>query len=759
MSFIDYGQTAEDHQSLLVLVRHTGTHITNHTFLPAWERVRKINCIHVEGQKRNVFVRYKRTYPVENNTWGDFQTHRKVLGLVSIGKCSTSAEFEALFEDYKKMKENYANTIYNSRLIVFGMNTDGTPFLNENTNLNSIVFYPDLDSAKDLEERLREFVTSLFYVLEGKRLDRSFERADRLQLLCAPSEVKDFVGVDTDTRSFKKKCTGRLRKHLADLCLQAGMPGEAILHYQTAIDLLRNVNDFLWIGGCYEGLSSSSVIMAHPKISAAASIKRNLSFTDKRMAAINLDKNKAGRTNFSGVGFANGLDLADIPNGPGLNPEDIIEKYREAITHYSKFKTAGKIEMEASLKACRVLIGQRKYLQASDFLQNVVYIDLKVSEEDKIQRFGTLATLYTQIGFHRKAGFFKRIAGMQCVAPQTSAWQQCYQLLLQTLQGYKIFLETRNTQTTGSDSNKGWPTLRHRILTELVYAARRMGNPQLAVRHMSFLLHTMFEHLSTAERREAVTGLMSLTSKCEGSAQSIALDNGQILPPVPLTKFPLVKSFTIMNLPPHLQPIEKNTDPNKKPDVFIFTPIQQTDKDSNSLQSKVSFVWVKDEICEVELYVVNPLPDELRISYMALLTEGVEVEVFPSNPSIPSESKTSLVKLQCKPKSIGDLKIIGYTTHVLGVNSKCYLKHLHHLEKKPMTVEVVPALPQVTLRSSLPKAANFSSLGDGLNVVANSSISVFAGQSQECTISLENVGKIPVSGVAVSVNSKPEVKG
>lgn len=42
---------------------------------------------------------------------------------------------------------------------------------------------------------------------------------------------------------------GRLRKHLGDLCLQAAMPGEAILHYNTALDLLRSVNDFLWMGG------------------------------------------------------------------------------------------------------------------------------------------------------------------------------------------------------------------------------------------------------------------------------------------------------------------------------------------------------------------------------------------------------------------------------------------------------------------------------------------------------------------------------
>lgn len=35
-----------------------------------------------------------------------------------------------------------------------------------------------------------------------------------------------------------------------------------------------------------------------------------------------------------------------------------------------------------------------------------------------------------------------------------------------------------------------------RLLHELVYASRRMGNPALSVRHLSFLLQTMLDFLS-----------------------------------------------------------------------------------------------------------------------------------------------------------------------------------------------------------------------------------------------------------------------
>lgn len=309
-SSVDYNQTAEDHQSMLVLVRHIGSQLPSQNFNRVFDKISRIACIHVEGQKRNINIKYRKSYSLNFNSWGDFQSHRKVLGLISIGKCKDHLEFDDLFNSYKYVKEEYSSTIINSRLIVFGMNTDGSPVtenkvdnnanepevfdddthttqnqsscdnklcsgsnkiinkdpslaslvvenkrngslkplveddkgiisgddsVNSNSSLDKhncvkapekssvksnalvekrphsnsltkestgseIVFYPDLETAGDLESRIKEFVTSVYYVLEGKRLDRSFERNDKLTLLCAPFEKKDYVGVDTDTK-------------------------------------------------------------------------------------------------------------------------------------------------------------------------------------------------------------------------------------------------------------------------------------------------------------------------------------------------------------------------------------------------------------------------------------------------------------------------------------------------------------------------------------------------------------------------------
>ena len=72
--------------------------------------------------------------------------------------------------------------------------------LPKEANSSQIIFYPSVDNCMDLEDRIQEFVSSLFWVLESKRLDRSSERLDKLFLLTAPFEKKDIVGIDTDSR-------------------------------------------------------------------------------------------------------------------------------------------------------------------------------------------------------------------------------------------------------------------------------------------------------------------------------------------------------------------------------------------------------------------------------------------------------------------------------------------------------------------------------------------------------------------------------
>ncbi|KAH9513649.1 Trafficking protein particle complex subunit 9 [Bulinus truncatus] len=796
---VDYNQTADDHQSLLVLIRHTGSQLPIQSFNHAFDKISRVDHIYVQGQKRNISIRYRKAYSPEFNSWGDFQSHRKVLGLVTIGKCSDHEEFGDLFTSYKSIKEEYASTIINSRLIVFGMNTDGSPLdrckvdtngnnqndvgvqsnkncadpencrqtkcsdkqllqssstpsilvsgeensvgecsddvfspskdssptlnvsdtqsapkleekrqhsnsLTKESTGSEIAFYPNLETSGDLEERIKEFVTSLYFVLEGKRLDRSFERNDKMTLLCAPFEKKDYVGVDTDTKSFKKKCMGRLRKHLGDLCLQAAMPGEAILHYNTALDLLRSVNDFLWMGGCYEGLACSSVILGYPRLSPIG-LKRNLSFQTNNSSSIAEIKSRTGSS------YANGLDfLPDSVNIAGVNIDDVVEKYKEAITYYSK-----------------------------------------------IQRYITMSSLYGQIGFKRKAAFFRRVCGMHCVAPDSSpSWSQCYDLLLQCLEGYSLSV---NPKEIDREHPSGWPVLQYRVLHELVYSARRMNNPQIAVRHMTLMVDIMLPHLNVSDQREAIMGLAILTQKCPGNPQPIALDSGLILPPVPLLSLPTVRSFRLLPPSPHLQASKIDlSDLECSSGVFIYSPFLTNHKKLN--ESKPDFKWVAGDVCEANLQLVNPLADELKIFYMGLWTADVDTEIFPASPVIPNDSGVMNIKLSLKPKVSGMLKVLGYTTVVCGVKSNCRLRDLKNLKPSPMSeivIEVIPPLPQVLVTCSLPKSTMFSAVS-GADVVATGSAVLFAGQSTECNVTLQNISESPLEMLTVTLATKTDIQ-
>uniref|UniRef100_A0A8C1IAP6 Trafficking protein particle complex 9 n=1 Tax=Cyprinus carpio TaxID=7962 RepID=A0A8C1IAP6_CYPCA len=486
MSVPDYMQCAEDHQTVLVVVQPMGI-VPEDQFFRIYKRISSVSQVSIRDSQRVLFIRYRHHYPPENNEWGDFQTHRKVVGLISVTSCNTAKEWPQTSDRFHGQKEVFGSTLYDSRLLVFGL--QGEVAEQQRTD---VAFYPSYDDCPDVEKRVEDFVESIFIVLESKRLDRATDKSgDKLQLLCVPFEKKDFVGLDTDSRHYKKRCQGRMRKHVGDLCLQAGMLQDALVHYHMAVELLRSVNDFLWLGAALEGLCSASVIFHYPGGTSGKSGARKPGVSSAADAG---KRHRPGALTTNAISADTSTEIGRAKNC--LSQEDIIEKYKEAISNYGKYKSAGVIELEACIKAVRVLAIQKRAMEASEFLQNAVYINLgQLSEEEKIQRYSVLSELYELIGFHRKSAFFKRVAAMQCVAPTIPepGWKACYKLLLETLPGYSLSLDPKDFS---KGTHRGWAAVQLRLLHELVYASRRMGNPGLSVRHLSFLLQTMLDFLS-----------------------------------------------------------------------------------------------------------------------------------------------------------------------------------------------------------------------------------------------------------------------
>lgn len=205
------------------------------------------------GQTRDIFVRYVRDHAVENNEWGDFQTHRRLLGLITVGKFESQGELNELCRVHESLKVKYTSTLYDTRSLLFAPqrteseSIDGN-FHEKTTNGNDSTsngfkldddeqkilvdsnmvlptifksrgfFYSENSNCSNLESRMNDFIHSLFWILESKRLERMKEKFDKVSLLLAPFEKKDFVGLDMESRVNKKRIMGRITKNLAGKC-------------------------------------------------------------------------------------------------------------------------------------------------------------------------------------------------------------------------------------------------------------------------------------------------------------------------------------------------------------------------------------------------------------------------------------------------------------------------------------------------------------------------------------------------------------
>lgn len=526
-----------------------------------------------------------------------------------------SGELNELCRVHESLKVKYTSTLYDTRSILFAppradSESDGDKSLIEKssngndstsngfkledveqkilTDNNMVLptifksrgfFYAENSSCANLEARVNDFIHSLFWILESKRLERMKEKFDKVSLLLAPFEKKDFVGLDMESRVNKKRIMGRVTKNLADLTLQCGLVAESLNYYCASSETLRAIGDSLWLGAAMEGVCASSSIILYPHLRHSVNFQRNISLQGNLSTSpqknlhrasdgsrqimqhrkfdmkISLEKSHnqnhdspsstsssessntmtmSNPSSENSLGSSNDSDNSkpsnDIklqsPSMPSniLQPDEITSKYREAIINYSKYRMAGIIETESALKAARICIEQNQNLDVAMFLQNVLYINLNMNEQERVRRFETLTELYQQIGYYRKASFCQRLAAWRHIAQSNTNpdWSASYRLMLESFRGHKLSLEPTEVLTC----NQGWPCLQIDLLQQLVGTSRRLGQSGLATRHMTFLLQTQWKNLSQNEQKEMCLQLQSLSAQCEGSPVPLFLENG-----------------------------------------------------------------------------------------------------------------------------------------------------------------------------------------------------------------------------------------
>lgn len=276
--------------------------------------------------------------------------------------------------------------------------------------------------------------------------------------------------------------------------------------------------------------------------------------------------------------------------------------------------------------------------------------------------------------------------------------------------------------------------------------------------------------------------LQNLSAQCEGAPVPLVLENGTVIPPANLTDLPYCVQFKLKNSPSHLRPYKVVA--NKVDNgPFLFTPIHfgSIDRRTKKNDGKISkfapffiqppnsnrpfcplsaFQWIENDMCEVSITLKNPLPYDLQLSDMRLLTTGIVFESLPQTIVLPTQSKT-IVTLCGTPIEHGKLDVQGYSTHTLGVKSNCRLKHMtdrSSIFPPHFTVDVIPAMPKLDIKTSCQPLDTLAGIANIDNIITSTTISLYNGERIECTLTLTNTSTIPIEYLEESIQSSMDTK-
>ncbi len=279
------------------------------------------------------------------------------------------------------MQTKYSKHLLCSRLIALKdesdeANNEDLPAVNGGPATCTTSPHCRLDYGQELDEKTLEgdmsiFLSTMFWLLEKARVEKkaldgsgSSHGAGKIPLLCAPFERRDFVGLDMESRGNRKRTLGRFKKHLGDLSLMCGLVKEAYDLYEQAADILRSCNDWLWLANAWEGSCAIAAMVHMPNNSRGiGGLRRNSS-----VQALNSGSLSMAVASLRRMGNTANGDREDKQKSPGrgsaewdesfskkiLTNQEMLDQFHDAVVHYSKYRNAGLVETEASVKAVQV---------------------------------------------------------------------------------------------------------------------------------------------------------------------------------------------------------------------------------------------------------------------------------------------------------------------------------------------------------------------------------------------------------------------
>ena len=589
MSRYNFRPNLTDHGHLQILVRPF-FNASDHDFTFVLRKLAGFTRAEIRDADRSILIAFNKRFHRDGFNWGALQFHRRPLGFIGIARLSADPllqdkEFEKIETRFANLVSQYETYVFDSRCIVIGPSEP-----NINIERKNIIYIPETEEevSESFVSFISDFVTSVFVVLESKRFDKMNEDCEHMKLPTTIHEPEQTVS-ESDTRFLKKKCFGRNRKLIADLCLLAGLYKEALVHYFISLKTLRNVNDHLWIGGVLEGLCACSVLS---QINTATDLNRRKSSLSIDLTALTIDKPNIT----ANIPVDREQVIEEEKGNTFLTTDEMFEKYRECLACYRKFDDTGLILLEGYFKLIRLFLREKQKLEVSGIVQDLLLLSstrLSLGDMERIEFLLMLASIHDQLAMKRKAAFFRRQVAVLYFKNNNQSkpvLNQSLSLLNQVCGVYRLDLREREDVVSVPRHNSGWRTIQSRILLDMLLVSERLRNELEVVRFLLLLL-SEFSSLISVHDFEY---LMTLLEKYSDSGEPLSNQGNPDLVTKLIQPLPIIRDFQPKKLAHYLQPIKVVVETGGA-SPFIYSSLLTRNKD----KTKEKIVWVCGDVCEV----------------------------------------------------------------------------------------------------------------------------------------------------------------
>ena len=431
-------------------------------------------------------------------------------------------------------------------------------------------------------------------------------------------KVRQVDGAGGSKALEKKKHLGRLQKTIADLCLLAGSPRDALQHYNTAQELARLTEDPVWLASILEGTACAVVLQAMPAL-----------------------------------GYDDAAFTGEVVG-------DVVELYRESLQLYRRhrFET---LEIRALMKltsflATTKLPDAQRGLRGG-FLRDMILLAPKLADPyDQLLVYLEIAFIFRRLGSPRKVSLWLYKAVLLSRELNTGSLPSVLCPLHDFLAKLPGLAEGGDRATPRAleraiAAGDQWEVVRYSLLEGLFDEAARVGHPA-EVQHFGHRLLAEYGGLAPLAVQELVLDCMAE----EGGR--VALSAPAEAPAVLALEYVDVAAMPAIS---RLYPLQVVQAADHGP--FLYTPFAK----QRAAQDRPDQCCLKGEILQLELRVTNPCAVPLRVQRIRLTSTMPKSLAEPAAFTIGA-GETRPLRLAFTPLQLGPFRFSGCHVEALGMS-------------------------------------------------------------------------------------------